>query len=89
MFYLYSFLALDIATRRTNDIYSLEYEHEWEAREAREAAKRASVGQEQPSVGRRTLARGLAAVSRGSAAAARRLDAVTADDLGRKLAPTK
>ncbi len=88
MFYLYSFLALDIASQRANDVFSLEYRYDWEAREARQAAKLAARDG-RPSIARRALAQALAAVSRGSAAAARRLDAVSADDLGRTLAPTK
>jgi len=87
MHYLYSYLALDLANDRVNDVFSLEFRQTGEARNARQAAELAAS--ERSSIGRRALARGLAAVSRGSAAAVRRLDDVVADDLGRALAPGK
>ena len=87
MHYLYSLVAMDIAAER-NDVFSLEFEHDWEARAARRAAEVAAAGSARPSLSRRALALVLAAVSRGTAATARRLDAVTADDLGRTLAHT-
>lgn len=89
MNYLYSFLALDLANQRPNDIFDLEYANTSDAHQARQAAELAAVGGERPSFARRALAHGLAAVSRGSAAAVRRLDDVAADDLGRALAPGK
>ncbi len=88
MQYLYSFLAMDIATRRADDVFNLEFGNDGEAEYARHAATLAAGAPERPSVARRALAQGLAAVSRGSAAAARRLDSVAADDLGRSLAST-
>ncbi len=78
MHYVYTFLALDMATDRAR-----------EARDAHRAALAAAGLPERPSFPRRVLAQGLAAVSRGSAAAVRRLDDVVADDLGRALAPGK
>ena len=78
MHYVYSFLALELASDR-----------EREARDARRAALAAAGLPERPSFARRVLAQGLAAVSRGSAAAVRQLDDVVADDLGRALAPGK
>jgi hypothetical protein len=69
--HLYTYLALDLANERTRD-----------AREQRRAMHLADARPSRPSFVRRGLAQGLAAVSRGSAAAARRLDAMTADDLG-------
>ena len=78
MHYVYSFLALELASDR-----------EREARDARRAALAAAGLPERPSFARRALAQGLAAVSRGSAAAVRRLDDVVADDLGRALEPGK
>ena len=89
MNYLYSFLALDLANQRRNDIFSLEYRQTREAIEARQAAELAAAGPDRASFARLALAHGLAAVSRGSAAAVRRLDDVVADDLGRALAPGK
>ena len=89
MNYLYSFLALDLANQRRNDIFSMEYRQTREATEARQAAELEAAGPDRPSFARRALAHGLAAVSRGSAAAVRRLDDVVADDLGRALAPGK
>ena len=88
MNYLYSFLALDLASQRAADVFSIEYRQTREANEARHAAELAATN-DRPSYARRALARGLAAVSRGSAAAVRRLDDVVADDLGRALAPGK
>lgn len=78
MHYVYSLLALDLATARAA-----------EAREAQRAALIHTGLVERPSLPRRALARGLAAVSRGTAVAVRRLDDVVADDLGRALAPGK
>ena len=85
MNYLYSFLALDLANQRRDDVFSMEYRQTQEADQARHAAELSAAGQDRPSFARRTLAHGLAAVSRGSAAAVRRLDDVVADDLGRSL----
>jgi hypothetical protein len=89
MNYLYSFLALDLANQRVNDVFDLEYANTWDANAARQAAELAAVGRDRPSFALRALAHGLAAVSRGSAAAVRHLDDVVADDLGRALAPGK
>ena len=78
MHYVYTFLALELATDR-----------EREARDARRAALYAAGVPERPGIARRALANGLAAITRGSAAAVRRLDDAVADDLGRALAPGK
>ena len=85
MNYLYSFLALDLANQRRDDVFSMEYRQTQEADQARHAAEVSAPGSARPSYARRALAHGLAAVSRGSAAAVRRLDDVVADDLGRSL----
>ena len=87
MNYLYSFLALDLANQRRDDVFSMEYRQTQEADQARHAAE--VSGADRPSFARRALAQGLAAVSRGSAAAVRRLDDVVADDLGRSLKATE
>ena len=83
MNYLYSFLALDLANQRRDDVFSMEYRQTQEADQARHAAEVSSS--DRPSFARRALAQGLAAVSRGSASAVRRLDDAVADDLGRSL----
>ena len=83
MNYLYSFLALDLANQRRDDVFSMEYRQTQEADQARHAAEISASGQDRPSFARRALAQGLAAVSRGSAAAVRHLDDAVADDLGR------
>lgn len=87
MQFLYSFLALDLANERDNDVFSMEFRNQWDASAARYAADRAVEAGRRPSLARRALAHGFAAVSRGTAAATRRLDHVVADDLGRALAP--
>ena len=89
MNYLYSFLALDLANQRREDVFSMEYRQTQEADQARHAAELSASGGDRPSYARRALAQGLAAVSRGSAAAVRRLDDVVADDLGRSLKATE
>ena len=76
--FLYSFIAFDLARRR-----SLEGERAWLA------ARLAADAPPRPSRLRRLLAGLLASVSLGSAAVARRLDSNVADDLGRALAPAK
>ena len=86
MYRLDRLIALEVASDRRDDIFSLEFPDPWEAREARRAAERAA---ERSSLARRALAQGLAAVSRGSAAAVRQLDDAVADDLGRALAAAK
>jgi hypothetical protein len=83
MNYLYSFLALDLANQRRDDVFSMEYRQTQEADQARHAAEISSSDAGRPSFARRALAHGLAAVSRGSAAAVRHLDHAVADDLGR------
>lgn len=83
------FLALDVATDPVDDVFGMEFEQGWEAREARRAAEQTAGAPDRLAITRRLLAQGLAAVSRGTAAAVRRLDAVVADDLGRELAPRK
>jgi hypothetical protein len=85
MNYLYSFLALDLANQRRDDVFNMEYRQTQEADQARHEAELSASGQDRSSYARRALAHGLAAVSRGSAAAVRRLDDVVADDLGRSL----
>jgi len=87
MQYLESFVAWDTFREVRDDVFGVEFDNEWDARQARLAAQSAADGR--GSAARRTLAQGLAAVSRGSFAAARRLDAVAADELGRDLAPGK
>ena len=89
MQYLESFVAWDTFRGVRDDVFSVEFDHEWDARQARLAAESATDGHGRGSGARRTLAQGLAAVSRGSFAAARRLDAVAADELGQDLAPGK
>lgn len=69
----YTFLALDIARRRSDEAARL--------RVARTATPDPGSG-----AVRRGLAAGLALVARGSTAAVRRLDDCTADDLARSLA---
>jgi len=81
----YLFPAVDVATQRGGDVFSMEYANEWEARAARQAAELAPDGQRRPFLARRALAQGLAAVSRGSAHVVRSLDDVVADDLSRSL----
>jgi hypothetical protein len=83
MNYLFSFLALDLANQRRDDVFSMEYRQTQEADQARHAAELSASGADRPSYARRALAHGLAVVSRGSAAAVRRLDDAVADDLGR------
>jgi hypothetical protein len=89
MQFLYSFIALDLANERSNDVFSLEFRNHWDANAARYAADQAAAATGRPSYTRRALAHGFAAVSRSTAAAVRRLDHVVADDLGRELAPSK
>lgn len=89
MNYLYSFIALDLANERVDDVFTREFGQTWEARDARQAAELAVSGRQRASFARRTLAQALAAVSRGSAAAVRQLDDVVADDLGRSLSGAK
>ena len=84
-----SLLAFDIATDKVDDVFGIEFEQRWEAREARRAAELAADTALRPSLARRALAQGLAVVSRGSAAAVRQLDDVVADDLMRILAAAK
>ena len=84
-----SLLAIDIANHKVDDVFDIEFEQRWEAREARRAAELAADTALRPSLARRALAQGLAVVSRGSAAAVRRVDDVVADDLRRRLAPGK
>jgi hypothetical protein len=81
-----SFYALDIATDRVDDVFGMEFEHRWEARQARRAAELSAGDTGQISFIRRAVAKGLAKLSRGSARAVRRLDRVAADDLSRRLA---
>jgi hypothetical protein len=80
----YSFPAFDVATQRGGDVFSMEFDNEWEARAARHAADLAREAQRRSFSARRTLAEVLAAVSRGSAAAARHLEA---DAFDRSMAP--
>jgi hypothetical protein len=89
MNYLYSFLALDLANQRRDDVFSMEYRQTQEADQARHAAEVSASSADRPSFARRALAQSLAAVSRGSAAAVRRLDDAVADDLGRSLRPAE
>ena len=89
MQYLESFVAWDTFREIRDDVFSMEFDHESDARQARIAAQAASDEQGRGTGARRTLAQGLAAVSRGSAAVARRLDAVAADALARDMAPGK
>jgi hypothetical protein len=72
-----------------DDVFSIEFQNRWEAREAREAAELAADALHRPTLGRRVLAQGFAAVSRGSALVVRRLDDVVADDLSRRLSAAK
>jgi hypothetical protein len=89
MQYLESFVAWDTFRGVRDDVFSVEFDHEWDARQARLAAQTVGDAQGRVAAACRTLAQGLAAVSRGSAAAARRLDAIAADELGRDLSPGK
>jgi len=84
-----SLLAFDIASHKVDDVFDIEFEHRWEAREARRAAELAADTGLRPSLARRALAQGLAVVSRGSAAAVRQLDDVVAEDLRRIVAAAK
>jgi hypothetical protein len=87
--YLARSLSVDTDNERMDDVFSLEFQNRWEAREARQAAELAAGMRERPTFGRRSLARGLAAVSRGTALAVRRLDDVVADDLNRSLSTVR
>jgi hypothetical protein len=80
-----SFYALGVATDRVDDVFGMEFEQRWEARQARRAAE-LSAGAMDVSFIRRAVAKALAKLSRGSARAVRRLDRVAADDLSRRLA---
>jgi len=81
-----SFYALGVATDRVDDVFGMEFEQRWEARQARRAAELSVAATSRISFVRRAVARALAKLSRGSAHAVRRLDRVAADDLSRRLA---
>jgi len=83
MQYLETFVAWDTFREVRDDVFSFEFDHESDARQARLAAQAATDGLGHGSAARHAIAHGLAAVSRGSAAVARRLDAVAADELAR------
>jgi len=89
MQYLESFVVWDTFREVRDDVFSFEFDHESDARQARRAAQAATDGQGRGSAARRMVAQGLAAVSRGSAAVARRLDAVASDEFDRSLASGK
>lgn len=86
MDYVNSFSALGVATDRRDDVFGMEFDQRWEARQARRAAERSAGALGSVSFIRRAVARVLAKLSRGSARAVRRLDRVAADDLSRRLA---
>jgi hypothetical protein len=73
--YLYAYLAMDIAQRRTREAEERRIEHS-----LRDGAPERSYGI------RRLAARAVASVSLGSASIVRKLDDCVADDLGRTLA---
>ena len=81
-----SFYALGVATDRVDDVFGMEFEQRWEARQARRAAELSGGATNRITFIRRAVARALAKLSRGSARAVRRLDRVAADDLSRRLA---
>jgi hypothetical protein len=81
-----SFYALGVATDRVDDVFGMEFEQRWEARQARRAADLSAGAMDRVSFIRRVVAKALAKLSRGSARAVRRLDRVAADDLSRRLA---
>ena len=81
-----SFYALGVATDRVDDVFGLEFEQRWEARQARRDAEFSADATAPISFIRRAVAKALAKLSRGSARAVRRLDRVAADDLSRRLA---
>ena len=80
------FYALGVATDRVDDVFDMEFEQRWEARQARRAAELSAGAMDRVSFIRRVVAKALAKLSRGSARAVRRLDRVAADDLSRRLA---
>ena len=80
------FYALGVATDRVDDVFDMEFEQRWEARQARRAAELSDGTVDRVSFIRRVVAKALAKLSRGSARAVRRLDRVAADDLSRRLA---
>jgi hypothetical protein len=81
-----SFYALGVATDRVDDVFGMEFEQRWEARQARRAAELSAGAIGRVSFIRRAVAKALAKLSRGSARAVRRLDRSAADDLSRRLA---
>jgi hypothetical protein len=81
-----SFYALGVATDRVDDVFGMEFEQRWEARQARRDAELSAGAMGSVSLFRRAVAKALAKLSRGSARAVRRLDRVAADDLSRRLA---
>ena len=81
-----SFYALGVAADRVDDVFDMEFEQRWEARQARRAAELSDGTVDRVSFIRRVVAKALAKLSRGSARAVRRLDRVAADDLSRRLA---
>ena len=81
-----SFYALGVATDRVDDVFGMEFDQRWEARQARRAAELSDGALGSVSFLRRAVAKVLAKLSRGSARAVRRLDRVAADDLSRRLA---
>ena len=81
-----SFSALGVAPDRRDDVFGMEFDHRWEARQARRAAELSTGALGSVSFIRRAVAKVLAKLSRGSARAVRRLDRVAADDLSRRLA---
>ena len=89
MYYVNSFYALGVATDRVDDVFGMEFEQRWEARQARRAAELSDGTMGRVSFIKRAVAKALARLSRGSARAVRRLDRVAADDLSRKLAPAE
>jgi hypothetical protein len=84
-----SFYALGVATDRVDDVFGMEFEQRWEARQARRDAELSAGATAPISFIRRAVARALAKLSRGSARAVRRLDRAAADDLSRRLAPAE
>jgi hypothetical protein len=89
MYHVNSFYALGVATDRVDDVFGMEFEQRWEARQARHAAELSAGATGRISFIRRAVAKALAKLSWGSARAVRRLDRVAADDLSRRLAPTE
>jgi hypothetical protein len=73
-----SFYALGVATDRVDDVFGMEFDQRWEARQARRAAELSDGTMGRVSFIKRAVAKALAKLSCGSARAVRRHERLAA-----------